>query len=131
MPIFRYIFTVIALLLPFHVYSEEFVICRTGDFRFGFAHIPESEIGDIILALWMKGEEKKFTLGETIRITEAGDISAEFPPRSGQHQGMKGSIFSLIYTASLNSATLITKSYGRNTGEAIPGLCTTETIPNS
>jgi len=131
MPTLRVISLILALIFPFHANSEEFVVCKSGDFRFGFAPIPKNEAGDIILSLWMKGEEKKFSLGETIQNTEAGDISAEFPPRNHQNKNMKGSILVLSYTVSLSSATLITKEFGRETGEVVIGACRAEIIERS
>lgn len=131
MPTLRVISLILALTFPFHANSEEFVVCKSGDFRFGFAPIPKNEAGDIILSLWMKGEEKKFSLGETIQNTETGDISAEFPPRNLQNKSMKGSILVLSYTASLSSAKLITKEFGRETGEVVIGACRAEIIERS
>ena len=131
MPTLRVISLIFALIFPFHANSEEFVVCKSGDFRFGFAPIPKNEEGDIILSMWMNGEEKKFSLGETIHKAEVGDISAEFPPRRNQHKNMKGSIFVLSYTASLSSATLITKELGRETGEVVIGTCRAEIIEHS
>lgn len=131
MPTLRIIALILTLIFPFYANSENFIVCKSEDFRFGFSPIPKNETGDIILSLWMTGEEKKFSLGETIHKTEAGDISAEFPSRSHQNESMKGSIFVLSYTASLSSATLITKEFGKETGEVVLGACTAEIIEQS
>lgn len=131
MPTLRVISLLLTLVFPFHANSEEFVVCKSGDFRFGFAHIPKNQEGDIILSLWMKGEEKKFSLGETIKKVENGDFFAEFPHRGNQHKNMKESILVLTYSASLSRATLITKEFGRETGEAVIGTCRSEIIQRS
>lgn len=123
MPTSKAIALFFTLTLSLCAHSQEKIVCKSGDFRFAFSPAPKSELGDIILALWMKGEEQKFSTGEITYTSEQGDIHAEFPPRIQQNQSMKGLITILSYNATLRSGTLIIKGFDRSTGEAIIGAC--------
>ena len=111
------------LAIPGIAFCSEFTICQKEDFRFGFSSIDAKSGSIVIASMWLKEEDKKFSLGLVREISSNGDQIIDLPVNTDGRLDDNSARTEIYYISSLQHAILVVSPFRNAMGYTISARC--------